>query len=293
MQKSPLASIIPIVIIVLIACGISIGGSQNSSVYQSIPIFALCGFIAFAVNWLVFIPSNIGQTEKYYDLTGSITYLSVIWVAVAFSQQLDFRSLLAASMVSIWAIRLGSFLFIRISQDGHDDRFDEIKIRPLRFLTAWTIQGLWVLLTAACALAIITSNERLPLGSVGVIGAVIWVIGFFIEVMADRQKRLFKRNSENKGKFINVGLWSWSRHPNYFGEMTLWLGMAIMAAPILSGWQWVCMISPVFVYLLLTKVSGIPLLQKKGLEKWGDDPAYQAYLAQTSLLFPMPPKKST
>jgi len=207
------------------------------------------------------------------------------------SGELDTRSMLAAAMVVIWAVRLGSFLFIRINQDGHDDRFDQIKINPLRFFTAWTIQGLWALLTAACALAIITSTTKSELGLVGSIGAVVWVVGFLLEVIADRQKRIFRKDPANKGRFINTGLWSWSRHPNYFGEMVIWIGMAIMALPILQGWQYVCLISPVFVILLLTKVSGIPLLQKKGQEKWGDDPAYQAYLSNTSLLIPLPPKK--
>ena len=291
MENSVSKSLSILLVIIFIASAVALAGSHNSAIYRGVPVFASCAFVAFLINWLVYIPSNLKQTEKYYDLTGSITYLSVTWLAVALSGSTDTRSILAAAMVSVWAARLGTFLFIRISQDGHDDRFDEIKIRPFRFFNAWTIQGLWVLLTAACALAIITSNEKQPLELFGYIGAVIWLIGFLLEVVADRQKRTFRRDSANQGRFINVGLWSWSRHPNYFGEMTIWFGMAVMALPILNGWQYVCLISPIFVYLLLTKVSGIPLLQKKGLQKWGDDPAYQAYLANTSLLVPLPPKK--
>ena len=90
--------------------------------------------------------------------------------------------------------------------------------------------------------------------------------------MLNQLKNLFRKDPANKEAFITSGLWSWSRHPNYFGEITLWTGIAIMAIPVLSGWQWVCLISPVFVTLLLTKVSGIPLLEKKAREKWGDDP---------------------
>jgi len=119
----------------------------------------------------------------------------------------------------------------------------------------------------------------------------MWVVGFLIEVTADRQKRVFKRDTANAGKFINVGLWSWSRHPNYFGEILLWTGMAVLAIPVLSGGQWVTLISPVFVYLLLTRLSGIPTLTEKAQKKWGDDADYQAYLARTSLLIPLPPKK--
>ena len=292
MQPSPVKSLIALVVILLIAASVSWAGSQHGVVYNGYPLFALCGLLAFVINWVVFLPSNMAKTEKFYDLTGSATYISVIALAVMLASSLDTRSLLAAAMVVIWAVRLGSFLFIRISQDGHDDRFDEIKIAPLRFFTVWTIQGLWVLLTAACALAIITSVDKKELGLIGSIGAVVWVFGFLCEVIADRQKRLFRKKPENSGKFIRSGLWAWSRHPNYFGEIVLWLGMAIMAVPVLKGWQFACFVSPLFVMFLLTKVSGIPLLAKKGQAKWGDDPDYQAYIANTSLLVPMPPKSS-
>ncbi len=291
MKRTPMTSLIALAVILLIAIAVSWAGSQHGVMHSGYPVFAVCGLMVFVINWAVFLPSNMAKTEKYYDLTGSLTYLSIITVAVVLSGQMDTRSMLAAAMVVIWAVRLGSFLFIRISQDGHDDRFDEIKVAPLRFFTAWTIQGLWALLTAACALAIITSVEKKELGLIGSTGAVIWVFGFICEVIADRQKRQFRKDASNKGKFINVGLWSWSRHPNYFGEIVLWVGMAIMALPILQGWQFVCLISPVFVVLLLTKVSGIPLLAKKGQERWGNNAEYQAYLANTSLLVPMPPKQ--
>ncbi len=291
MERTVTQSIIALIIVTSLGAVVGWAGSQNSVHYSGWAVFGLCAFMAFAINWLVFIPSNFAQTEKYYDLTGSLTYLSVIGVAFVLSDSTDLRSQLAALMVAVWAVRLGSFLFIRISQDGHDDRFDKIKINPLRFLTAWTIQGLWVLFTAACALAIITSENKLPMATIGWIGATVWLVGFAIEVVADRQKRAFRKDPSNKGRFIDVGLWSWSRHPNYFGEMVIWIGMAIMALPVLQGWQFVCLISPLFVIVLLTKVSGIPLLAKKGLEKWGDEQAYQDYLRNTSLLVPLPPKK--
>lgn len=291
MQNDVSKRIIAFIVILAIAAGVSYAGSDGGAVYAGYPVFIICGAIAFIVNWIAFVPSNMAQSEKFYDLVGSITYLSIIAVAVVLTPELSLRGKLAALMVAIWALRLGIFLFRRISQDGHDDRFDEIKINPFRFFLAWTIQGLWALLTAACALAIITSGNQKPIELLGYIGLAIWAIGFLIEIVADTQKRVFKRNPDSKGRFINVGLWSWSRHPNYFGEITLWIGMAIFAAPIFSGLQWLTLISPLFVVLLLTRVSGIPLLAKKGLEKWGEEPEYQAYLKNTSLLFPLPPKK--
>ena len=116
--------------------------------------------------------------------------------------------------------------------------------------------------------------------------------GFAIEVVADRQKSQFRAAPENAGKFINVGLWSWSRHPNYFGEIVLWIGVAIIAAPILRGWQWLTMISPLFIILLLTRISGVPMLERRADEKWGGQPEYEDYKARTSVLILRPPSGS-
>ena len=279
-----------IIAAVVIGTLVSLAGSDGSSEVGSWPVFAICGLLAFVINWIVFIPSNAAKTEKYYDLTGSVTYVSMTLLALVLSSDLDARALIAAGMVIVWALRLGAFLFRRIRRDGRDGRFDEIKVSPIRFFSAWTIQGLWVLLTAAAALAIITTTERMDLEWVGCLGIVVWVAGFTIEVVADRQKSAFREAPENKGRFITTGLWAWSRHPNYFGEITLWTGIAIMALPILSGWQWVVLVSPVFVTVLLTRVSGIPMLERRSDERWGDEEEYQRYKAATPVLVPRPPR---
>ena len=193
-------------------------------------------------------------------------------------------------MVVVWAVRLGSYLVLRIRKAGADSRFDAIKPSFPRFLSTWTLQGLWVTLTLAAALAAITTTERVSLGTVTAIGIVVWVVGIGLEATADAQKSRFRADPANKGRFIQSGLWSWSRHPNYFGEIVLWVGVAIVALPVLRGWQWVTLISPVFVFLLLTRVSGVPLLEKSADERWGSEPEYQAYKARTSVLTPRPPR---
>jgi steroid 5-alpha reductase family enzyme len=284
-------SIIGITAALLIGAFVAWAGSDGSREVGGIAVFALGALLAYAINWLVFIPSNRAKTEHYFDLTGSVTYLSVTVVALLLSDDLDARAVIVAAMVAVWALRLGSFLFRRVRRDGRDGRFDEIKIDPLRFFMTWTLQGLWVLLTIACALAIITSIERRSIGWLAVVGIAIWIAGFAIEVMADQQKSVFKRDPANEGKFISTGLWAWSRHPNYFGEIALWTGIAIMAIPLLSGWRWVVLISPVFVTLLLTRVSGIPMLEARAQKRWGDDEDFQAYTRNTSVLIPRPPRK--
>ena len=273
----------------LIAAGLAFAGSQGGYIVYGIPLFALCVALAFIIQWIAFIPAYIWRTEKFFDLTGSITYITVVLVAVLLSPTVDSRSWLLFGMIAIWAIRLGSFLFLRIRAAGEDRRFREIKQSFARFLATWTIQGLWVSFSIAAALAAITSEYRLDLGIFALIGFLVWLLGFGFEVIADRQKSQFKANPANEGKFISTGLWSWSRHPNYFGEIVLWIGVTIIALPILQGWQWVTLISPIFITLLLTRISGVPMLEKRADEKWGGQDDYEAYKASTSILIPRPP----
>ena len=143
-------------------------------------------------------------------------------------------------------------------------------------------------ITMAAALASITSMTQRPLDIWVGIGLLLWLVGFSIEVMADRQKTKFRSEADNAEKFITTGLWRYSRHPNYFGEIVLWLGIAIIAFPTLVGWQYAALISPIFVTFLLVKVSGVKLLEESGQKRWGSDPTYQTYVANTSVLFPMP-----
>lgn len=290
-ERSNSNIVVALIISLVVGAAISWAGGDGSTRVGSLPLFALCGALAFAINWLVFVPSALAQTEHFYDLTGGITYITVTAVAVYFAEPLDLRTTLVAAMVMVWSVRLASFLFLRISKAGKDSRFDEIKTRPLRFLLAWTLQGLWVLLTAAAALAVITSDVRVPLGTVGIIGIAVWAIGMLIEIIADRQKSNFRTNPENKGQFIKTGLWAWSRHPNYFGEILLWTGMAIVAVPVLQGWQWATLISPVFVAFLLVRVSGVPLLEEAADERWGGQDDYEKYKRTTPVLIPGPPRR--
>ena len=241
---------------------------------------------AFGIQWLAFIPARIFQTEHFYDLTGSITYIAVTLAAISAATAPSAAQWFIAIMIFLWAGRLGSFLFRRIRAAGGDQRFDHIKVSSSRFFVAWTLQGSWVVMTSCAALTAILSAEQTTVGAIYVVGAVMWVAGFAFEVIADRQKSQFREDPANEGRFINSGLWARSRHPNYFGEILLWAGMAVMAMPYLSGTQWVVMLSPLFVYALLTRISGIPTLVRRGQELWGDDPAYHAYLENTPRLLP-------
>jgi steroid 5-alpha reductase family enzyme len=292
MNKANRRAIIALPIILMVAALIAWAGSQGGYTVSGIPIFALCVALAFILQWIAFIPAYNLQTEKFYDLMGSITYLSVSLLAVLLSPVVDARSWLLLGIISIWTIRLGFFLFQRVRAAGEDRRFRDIKPSFARFLLTWTVQGLWVSLTIAAALAAITTMTRRDLGFIGLLGFLVWLIGFGIEVIADQQKSRFRADPNNSRNFINTGLWSWSRHPNYFGEILLWIGVTIIAIPVLSGWQWLTLISPLFVVVLLTRVSGVPMLEKSADEKWGGQADYEEYKARTSLLILWPPSSN-
>ena len=282
--------LISVCIITLLGAALALAGGSGGLVRADVSVFMWCGVLAFGLNWLVYVPSALARTEHYYDLTGGLTYLSVTGLAVVLSQPLDLRSTLVVGMVSIWAIRLAGFLFVRVKRVGKDIRFDSVKTKPSTFLVWWTLQALWVLTTMAAALAIVTGGERISMSWLGWIGFGVWLFGFTVEVVADAQKSSFKNDPVNQGQFIRTGLWAWSRHPNYFGEIVLWTGVAIMAIPVLTGWQYATLISPVFVSFLLMKMSGVPLLERKADERWGGQEEYEAYKAATPVLIPRPPR---
>jgi steroid 5-alpha reductase family enzyme len=289
MNKEDRNALLTVLIVILVGVGVAWAGSQGSVSAFGIPIFTIAVALAFLIQWAAFIPAYVRKTERFFDLTGSITYITVTTLAVLLSPRVDGRSLLLLALVVIWAGRLGTFLFRRVRKKGKDARFDDIKTSFAQFLNTWTLQALWVTLTLSAALAAITTTVRKPLDLLALIGLLVWAAGFAIEVVADSQKHRFREDPENEGDFIDTGLWAWSRHPNYFGEIVLWIGVAIIALPVLRGWQWIGLISPIFVTVLLTRISGVPILEKRADERWGGQPDYEAYKARTPVLIPRPP----
>ena len=288
MTRQDRISLAVTLVVVAIGALVAIAGSQGGATVGGLPAFALAVAAAFVIQWLVYLHAWAKRTEKYFDLTGSLTYITITVLLVVLTPGVDARGFLLAALVVIWAARLGTFLFRRISRAGKDDRFDELKKSFFRFLNVWTIQGLWVTFTAAAAWVGITSSQRVAFDWLAVVGLVLWAVGFAFEVVADLQKSRFKADPANEGRFINTGLWSKSRHPNYFGEIVLWIGVALIALPTFQGWQWIAIISPLFVTLLLTRVSGVPMLEKKADGKWGGQADYEEYKRTTPVLIPRP-----
>ncbi len=272
-----------VVVSVLVAAGVALGVSTGGVAALGWPVPVWVAIVAFVINWLAFLPAYLRRTERFYDLVGSATFLATIGLALALSGHHDVRALVPAILVGVWAVRLGVFLFTRVHHDGGDGRFDEIKHSAPRFFVAWTMQALWVCVTASAAVASITARVRPDVDAAFFVGVSVWLIGFAIEVEADRQKRAFKRDPQGQ-RFICTGLWAWSRHPNYFGEIVVWLGMLCLSSSTLAGAGWVVVLSPILVIVLLTRVSGIPLLEARADTRFGDDEAYQRYKATTPVL---------
>lgn len=286
--RSSRTTVIAIVVALVIGALVAWAGSQGGATIGGVPLFAIAVTAAFAIQVLAFIPAAILRTERFFDLTGSLTFIAISVALVLLAPQRDALSGVLAAMVVVWAARLGTFLARRVHRAGSDGRFDEIKGSPLRFLQVWVVQGAWVSLTAAAAWIAIGADaaDRAPFGAISVVGVVVWAIGLTIEIVADAQKSRFRADPRHKDEFIRTGLWSRSRHPNYFGEIVVWVGVFVTAAPALAGWQWVAVISPLFVILLLTRVSGIPLLEARADKKWGDRADYLAYRDRTPVLIP-------
>jgi steroid 5-alpha reductase family enzyme len=284
-----------IALCILTAYLVAIAASVDGVFLSGIPIILLCAVVSFVTHWMIAAPSLITSSEKYFDFTGMVATLLVVLTAMfallSSGAEASIRSVFVASFVSVWTLRLGIFLYKRIVKAGEDTRFRDIKKSLPKFLMTWTLSALWVFLTTVNAITLIALNPLEPIGIFFIMGALLWLLGFGFEVIADRQKKYFSEQPKNEGRFITQGLWSVSRHPNYFGEIILWAGIAIISLPFLSGWQYVTLVSPVFVFLLLTRISGLPFLEDKAEKKWGEDKDYIEYKKRTPILVPFFGKK--
>mmetsp|Transcript_3268 Transcript_3268/g.7641 ORF Transcript_3268/g.7641 Transcript_3268/m.7641 type:complete len:287 (+) Transcript_3268:181-1041(+) len=245
--------------------------------------------LALGLQILVFMVHGLpNMSEKFYDASGSLTHLALILVSFVNDTHRHPRQIMCSVFGIIWLTRLGSFLFQRILRDGKDTRFDKMKANGLTFFSPWVIQALWVFLIQLPIL--ILNSEHVPGSTItilDIIGWTLWFFGFFFEVIADSQKFAFRNKASNHDKFITTGLWAYSQHPNYFGEILMWSAICISATSSFTtvthflGW-----ISPAFTYFLLLKVSGVPMLKKKADKKWKGQKAYDYYVENTPEIIP-------
>ncbi len=248
--------------------------------------------VSLAINGVFFIMAAFLRTDVFTDITYSLSFIVLAVMLWASSSGRSPVQLFSIAAVILWGLRLGSYLFNRILHIKVDHRFDDKRDNFVRFGSFWLLQAItvWVVLLPVYG---IMSLDRIPDLELAFLlpGVLMFVLGLVIETAADFQKYRFKMKEENKGKFMSSGIWKYSRHPNYFGEMLVWWGIALPGIVLFEGAAWLYFIGPVFITLLLLFVSGIPLLEKSADRKWGTDPAYVRYKKTTSLLVPLPVRK--
>ncbi|KAL7635444.1 UNVERIFIED_CONTAM: hypothetical protein RMT77_014513 [Armadillidium vulgare] len=253
---------------------------------DGLPSYVKLLFIDFGIQLIGFVLTSVLRTEKFYDLFGSITFLILAFLNYKWHGSTSPAKGIQTTCIYIWAFRLGLFLFTRILKTGKDRRFDKIKESTLHLFIVWILQGVWVIVTLLPSLIAVQSTRPEKIGWREYIGWGLWLFGFLFETVADFQKASFRSVPANKDKFITTGLWSLSRHPNYFGEILLWFGLYVSASSVFRSYEYLTVFSPVFVYLLITQLSGIPPLEKYGQKKWGKQPSYREYINKTPLLIP-------
>ena len=231
-------------------------------------LFAL--LICFVLQAIFFLIAYSFQTDKFTDFTYSLTFI-LISLYFYLIEQIPFILFL---MILAWGVRLGSFLVFRTIQAGKDQRFDQMRSQFFRFMRFWIIQG---------TVCFILSLPIYFFTDFNYYGIVIALLGFIIETIADFQKYQFKFIEKNES-FISSGLWKYARHPNYFGEILVWTGIFIST---INSYWYISIISPITIFLILRYLSGVPLLEKNGLKKWGKDQAYLDYLKNTRMFIPI------
>jgi len=248
------------------------------------PILIQVFIFIFLIQTLFFLFAAFYQTDKLTDLSYGLTFILAAAYLLISQKNFFLPQLLLMLMISLWGLRLSIYLFIRILKIKKDKRFDKIRHRFFKFARFWLFQAISVWLISLPTIIVLSSSQKKPLNLLMVLGLFIWLGGLIIETIADYQKFIFKSRPENKNKWIASGLWSLSRHPNYFGEMLCWWGIFIFSLPFLNNWQYLAIISPLFIAFILLFVSGVPPLEKRYQQKYGKNPQYQAYKKRVRLI---------
>lgn len=240
---------------------------------------------AHATIW--FVAALVAERNDLADVAWGLGFV-VLAAYLATTRPVDARDLLVYVPVAIWGFRLAGHLHFRNRGKPEDFRYRKWREEWGRWfvlrtwLQVFLFQGL-LLLVIAAPLILSAVSAGPPPGWLAATGLVVWGVGFAFEAIGDWQLERFKRDPDSEGRIMTEGLWRYTRHPNYFGEVTLWWGVFLIALPTEHG-AW-ALISPVTVTVLILFVSGIPMLE----EKYEGDPEFEEYRRRTSAFFPMPP----
>jgi steroid 5-alpha reductase family enzyme len=244
--------------------------------------------VSVGINAAFFAYAALRKTDVVTDLSYSLSFASVALILAALRDARDLYRLLTAAMVILWALRLGSYLLGRILSIKVDHRFDDMRDQPLKFARFWILQAVTVVIVLVPVSVVLGGPGSPSLPALSIAGLILWALGLAIESLADAQKSAFKK--KGTPGFIRSGVWAWSRHPNYFGESLVWIGVYLYCLPMLGSASLPSLVSPVGITALLLFVSGIPLLEKAADKKFGGQEDYEAYKRATSVFVPLPPR---
>ncbi len=252
--------------------------------------YAIVAVILAAYMSLWFLISVIKKRNDVADMAWGVGFVLISWAAFFISEQTSVRALLVNIFISVWGMRLAWHIFARNKNKPEDYRYLAWRhewgkwfyIRS--YVQVFLLQGVLLFLIVAPVL-VINQNSNSSLNFLDMVGVAVWLIGFCFEAVGDAQLAGFIKNPANKGRLMQSGLWAYTRHPNYFGEVTQWWGVWLMALSVSNGW--LSLVGPLTITFLILKVSGIPLLERKMAEK----PEFADYQRRVSIFFPLPPKK--
>lgn len=254
----------------------------DALLYSFITIFLIqLFFFTIAVNF---------KTDKVTDLSYGLTFILLSLFLLTGNAYPHPVQMLTTLLITLWGLRLSGYLFLRILKTKTDKRFDSIREKSLKFAQFWVLQTLAIFLIMLPSIVILSSKIKVPFKPLSLLGVLIWSIGFTLETIADQQKFIFKSNPKNQGKWVGHGLWKYSRHPNYFGEMLCWWGLFLFSLFYTFPSGILTLVGPLFITFLLLKVTGIPTLEKKYDRLHAKNSKYQAYKKRTRLLVPLPLK---
>ncbi|EWM28688.1 uncharacterized protein Naga_100002g105 [Nannochloropsis gaditana] len=260
----------------------------------------LSALVTAALQLLTFLVAYLFQFDKLTDISGASNFVLLGWLSYGLGGHSYSRQTTNTVLLTVWGARLGSYLLLRVVRRGHDARFDEMRASFVRFGSFFVFQAFWVFLVTMPILLSNSAPQDVDLGGRDYAGWTLFTLGFLVEVWADQSKDAFHEQRRtaplaSARGIITTGPWAWSRHPNYWGEITLWLGLfltssrAFDAPNNLPGAYAAAVISPIFTFLILVFLSGCPLAEERYNERHGSEPWYLAYRTQTSPLLPLPP----
>jgi steroid 5-alpha reductase family enzyme len=252
---------------------------------------AITGIVTIAMQLFFFAIAYTCQFDKVTDFAGTLNFIVLAVMTFLLNKTFFVRQVVVTVMVIVWGLRLGGFLVYRVFKRAKDARFDEMRSNFFKFLGFWIFQMFWALVVSLAVIFLNATTTDVKIGVADYIGWALWAFGFLLEALADQSKNSFSNDAGNRGMFINVGVWSVSRHPNYAGEIFLWTGIFITCAASFKDntpAAFVSILSPIFTFAILMFLSGVNLAEERYNKAYGDRQDYFEYRQETSPLIPLP-----